>query len=477
MREVESDSGTDRPRKKSRLNSVDKDERIKELEKRVTELERAVSKTSSESNRNILPVDLENQYQRSSRNDLPLPPLPRIDRLTADHIERYSRQMILSNGFGVAGQQKLLSSSVLVIGAGGIGSTALLYLASSGIGRLGIVDFDSVEVSNLHRQVIHATNRVGWNKALSACATLRDLSPTVECVAYTEELTHENVQALVNSYDCVVDCSDNPRTRYLINDACVIEGKPLVSGSSVGFEGQLTVYNSSRSDKSPCYRCLYPRPSATAGCRACSDAGVLGPVPGLIGILQSIEVLKLLTNHGDLMDRRLLMYDSMSSSFMNIRKPPNQPKCPVCGPNPTIKTMAESNESLLATAGPKRDALPPPLPKDLEVTCLEFQREWENSNSIILLDVRVKEQFDICSIPGSIHIPLEELPNRLADVEALSKSSKVVYCICRRGFRSIDAVTILQEGRPSHPGIHSVKNIEGGLDQWRETVDNSFPKY
>uniref|UniRef100_A0A7S3DSI5 Adenylyltransferase and sulfurtransferase MOCS3 homolog n=1 Tax=Entomoneis paludosa TaxID=265537 RepID=A0A7S3DSI5_9STRA len=458
----------------------DKDKRILELEHRIAELESKSSGTASTRSDDCTetnPEALGRQYNVSSKEAHPLSAIEPVHELSPNHIERYSRQMILSNGFGVHGQLSLLSSSVLIIGAGGIGSTVILYLAASGIGRMGIVDFDVVEVSNLHRQVIHTTQRVGWNKAVSACYSVQQLNPSANCLAYNEEVTHENVERLVSSYDCIVDCSDNPRTRYLINDACVLVGKPLVSGSAVGTEGQLTVYNSTKKEQSPCYRCLYPRPSATGQCRACSDAGVLGPVPGLIGILQSMEVIKLLTGEGDTMDRRLLMYDSMSTNFMNIKKPPKQPKCPVCGPNATIKNMIDSRESLLTADGPRRIAAPSQLPDSLQVTCQEYHKIRESQTEHILLDVRVKTQFDLCALPGSVHIPMAELVQQLEKVEGISKGKLPIFCLCRRGVDSVEAVRVLQEARPSHPGIHSVQNIRGGLDQWRQTVNPAFPKY
>ena len=193
-----------------------------------------------------------------------------ISKLSPAHIQRYSRQLLLQDGFGVVGQCKLLSSSALVVGAGGIGSTALLYLAAAGVGRLSIIDFDKVDISNLHRQIIHSEARVGVNKAVSACRSVKSLNPTIECVAVETALTHENALEIISRHDVIIDASDNPRTRYLINDACVLSGKPLISGSAMGTEGQLTVYNYA---EGPCYRCLYPQPNAAEGCKSCSEIG------------------------------------------------------------------------------------------------------------------------------------------------------------------------------------------------------------
>jgi len=241
--------------------------------------------------------EYESKKSCSQQNYHAMPPLPSVEQLSPNQIERYSRQLLLQRGFGVFGQRRLLSSSVLVIGAGGIGSTVLLYLAAAGLGRISVLDFDVVERSNLHRQIIHKDESVGMNKAVSACRAMVALNPSlaghVHPLPYM--LTHENALEIIRDYDCIVDASDNPKTRYLINDACILADKPLISGSAIGSEGQLSVFNWKGG---PCYRCLYPKPSITAGAKSCSDAGVLGPVPGLIGILQALEVLKVLTETG-----------------------------------------------------------------------------------------------------------------------------------------------------------------------------------
>ena len=265
-------------------------QRIQELEEEVARLkaENAILKKNTK--------DPTARNGQESRVYTPLPALPPVNKLSPGHIERYSRQLLLHDGFGVLGQHKLLSSSVLVVGAGGIGSTVLLYLAASGIGRISVLDFDSVERSNLHRQIIHKEQTVGVNKAVSACLAVNELNPTIECRPLAIMLTWENAMEIVKDHDCIVDASDNPRTRYLINDACVLAGKPLISGSAIGTEGQLSVFN--HGEDGPCYRCLYPKPSITSGAKSCSDNGVLGPVPGLIGVMQALEVLKVLTGTG-----------------------------------------------------------------------------------------------------------------------------------------------------------------------------------
>ena len=460
--------------------------RIQELESKIRELEAKVSKLEEDKNNQTTtasPQELSDDVScingtdptdKTNRSDESFMPRSPDQALTPDEIERYSRQLILSQGFGVEGQQKLLSSSVLVIGAGGIGSTLLMYLATAGVGRLGIVDFDQVELSNLHRQVIHRTDRVGQHKAVSAWQTLQALNPSISYKVHNCHIDYDNAMTLVRDYDCVVDCSDNPRTRYLVNDACVLAKKPLVSGSAVGLEGQITVYNY---ENGPCYRCLYPRPSASAGCRACADAGVFGPVPGLIGILQATETIKVLTNTGAVLSNHLLMYDSMRASFLSIKKPPKRSNCLVCGPSPSIRSMEDSRETLITATGPQNKPLPGELIDELHVSCKEYNRIRQANEAHILVDVRVKEQYDLCHLPGSIHIPLDQITGQLDRIENLSKGELPIYCLCRRGIASVEATRILHEAKMTRPGIHSVLNIKGGLDTWRDTVDPSFPKY
>jgi adenylyltransferase and sulfurtransferase len=415
--------------------------------------------------------------------------------LTCEQIERYSRQLLLTDGFGVTGQVRLQQSSVLVVGAGGIGSTVLLYLAGAGVGRMGVMDFDVVEVSNLHRQVMHSMRNVGLNKAESACRAILNLNPSIECIPIPQQLTASNALRWVRDYDVVVDASDNPATRYVINDACVLAGKPLVSGSAVGTQGQLTVCNW---NNGPCYRCLYPKPVVQTGCQSCSDAGVLGPVPGLIGTLQAMETLKVLTGFGVTMHNKLLMYDGAASTFFTVRKPARRVDCPVCGDHATIQSMEDSQRDIAATRGPGSNVASPPLAApfnngmdstkmdaDTNVTCLEYARIRELGQSHVLLDVRVEEQFAMCALPGAVNIPLARVPNELQRITALAEQNPI-YCICRRGVASTQAVALLRELLPvyCHGSDDSnsstappIRNIIGGLTAWQAQVDLSFPKY
>jgi len=420
------------------------------------------------------------------------------EHLTKDEIERYSRQLLLtSGGFGVAGQLQLLSASVLVVGAGGLGSTALPYLCAAGVGTIVLVDYDTVERSNLHRQILHSDVFVGTSKAQSARRAVVALNPTVTCVALEMAVTADNVLELLLQYDidCVVDASDNPQTRYLLNDACYLVGGvaaaaalesdnhhpkerkiPLVSGSAVGTEGQCTVYHYSNNDDESgcCYRCMYPNMEAQSACKACSDAGVLGPVPGLIGILQAVEVIKILTRtatdklaNGILHDR-LLLYDAGNASFLRVKKPPRQTNCALCGDHPTICSMTDSRDSLRHARGPATIAVP--TPRDFDVTCQEYQQAAEPH---VLLDVRVRAQYEMCALPNSVNIPLDELSDSLDRVRELTANGeKPVYCLCRRGNASIAATEILLAN-----GFANVKNIREGLAAWRRDIDPSFPSY
>uniref|UniRef100_A0A7S3QIV7 Rhodanese domain-containing protein n=1 Tax=Chaetoceros debilis TaxID=122233 RepID=A0A7S3QIV7_9STRA len=396
----------------------------------------------------------------------------RVAKLTADQLSRYSRQLLLSEGWGVKGQQKLLSSSVLVIGAGGIGSTVLLYLASSGVGNISVVDFDAVDMSNLHRQVIHTEAKVGMNKAVSASQAIKALNPTINCTPIEEMLTFDNVMELVSKHDCVVDACDNQQTRYMVNDACVLNGKPLISGSAMGSEGQLTVYNHKNS---ACYRCLYPRINSAEGTKSCSDNGVIGTVPGLIGILQATETLKLLTETGVTMHDRLIMYDSLRSSFMNIKKLPPRTNCAVCGPNATICSIEDSRKASSKARGPTQCALPPSdsLPIGMHITSQEYYKVRQGKISHVLLDVRVKEQFELCSLEGAVNIALGSLEEELTQIQKLTQDGTTpVYCLCRRGIASIEATKKLSILLPSC----KVYNIKGGLNSWK-AIDPLFPMY
>mmetsp|Transcript_8092 Transcript_8092/g.18252 ORF Transcript_8092/g.18252 Transcript_8092/m.18252 type:complete len:639 (-) Transcript_8092:29-1945(-) len=468
-------------------------EEVALLKKKVLELEeeRGKEKSSGE-----MPEQANHDVQHASTTDInDIPSITPIQMLRPDQISRYSRQLLLNDGFGVTGQKKLLSSSILVIGAGGIGSTVLLYLAAAGVGHITIVDYDCVEMSNLHRQVIHKdvdaskrSDEVGMNKALSAKQAMLSLNPTASCTALAVMICADNALELVSKHDVVVDACDNPQTRYLLNDACILAGKPLVSGSAMGTEGQLTVYNyqppkasDQQTKRTACYRCLYPKPVAAEGCKSCSDNGVLGMVPGAIGILQAVETIKVVTGIGNTMHDRLMMYDSLHCSFLNIKKPPARPKCAVCSTDATIKTMKDSETSLENVRGPSVCAMPIPgnLSAEQNISAEQYDEVRKQDQPHVLLDVRVVQQFEMCALEGSVNLPLEQLESQLEMVGELSKGELPVYCLCRRGIASAEATRIIQKSIEDGNaiGVHSVFNIAGGLNSWVNTVDSEFPQY
>ncbi|KAL7458908.1 hypothetical protein ACHAWC_011015 [Mediolabrus comicus] len=465
-------------------------EEVAMLKKRIDEMEMEIENASNNTSPPqplLLPLDKTDD----------IPSLPSIQSLQPDQITRYSRQLLLNDGFGVSGQKKLLSSSILVVGAGGIGSTVLLYLAAAGVGHITIVDYDNVDMTNLHRQIIHKDsnstsskkgNTLGMNKALSAKQAMLDLNPSISCTALDIMIDGDNALELVSKHDVVVDACDNPRTRYLLNDACIIGGKTLVSGSAMGTEGQLTVYNycvpssdtGTKKSKGACYRCLYPNQVVSEGCKSCSDNGVLGPVPGIIGTLQAVEAIKVVTGIGNVMHDRLMMYDSLHCSFLNVKKPPAKRKCAVCSPEATIKSMKDSVESLEKVRGPSICALPnnDGLSPEQTISCIDYNTVRKEGKPHILLDVRVTRQFEMCSLEGSINLPLEDLSSKLNEVEKLSHGELPVYCLCRRGVASAEAVKIIQKAiDDENIQIHSVYDIKGGLNSWVANVDASFPSY
>jgi adenylyltransferase/sulfurtransferase len=330
---------------------------------------------------------------------------------------------------------------------------------------------------------------VGTNKAISARRAMLDLNPTLSCTALAIAIDADNVLELASRHDVIVDACDNPRTRYLLNDACILAGKPLVSGSAMGTEGQLTVYNYrspiAASDeaikRTACYRCLYPKPVVAEGCKSCSDNGVLGMVPGVVGILQAVEVIKVATGIGSIMHDRLMMYDSLHCSFINVKKPPARPNCAVCSPDATIRNMLDSDRSLDNVRGPSICALPTPegmsLTVDQSVSCAEYNELLSKGQPHVLLDVRVARQYEMCSLKGSINLPLEQLESQLERVGLMSRGELPIYCICRRGIASEEATSIIQQSIKDGNAVHSVYNIQGGLNSWAKTVDSEFPQY
>eukprot|EP00250_Pteridium_aquilinum_P035053 c8531_g1_i1 orf=92-1465(+) len=386
-------------------------------------------------------------------------------------IHRYSRQLLVP-AFGVQGQQKLLNSSILVIGAGGLGSSAALYLAAAGIGCLGIIDHDEVELNNLHRQIIHSENSIGHPKVQSAAAACRAINSTLKVVEHNALLTSSNAVNLLKEYDIVVDATDNVPTRYLINDTCVALGKPLVSGAALGMDGQLTVYNFKGG---PCYRCLFPIPPPEGACQRCSDSGVLGVVPGIIGSFQALEAIKIASGVGDLLSKRMLILDALSTTIRVVKLRSRNPECNVCGDASVVKAenictfdYEHMTGSSLSDKSPNAIDV---IPKSYRITAKEYQSCMVEGQLHLLLDVREPHQYAISAFPHSLNIPLAVLKDRLPEVEAASQNSRVIV-VCRRGNDSQLAVKLLRDN-----GNPDVVDIIGGLQSWAEDVDPLFPTY
>lgn len=386
--------------------------------------------------------------------------------LTNDQVKRYSRHLIMPE-VGVEGQEKLVNSSVLCIGAGGLGSPLALYLAAAGVGHLGILDFDVVDFSNLQRQIIHSEETIGEVKVESAKKALLKLNSDIKVTTYNEMLTSENAMDIIKHYDIVVDGTDNFATRYLVNDSCVLLGKPNVYGSIFRFEGQVSVFDAERG---PCYRCLYPEPPPPGLVPSCAEGGVLGILPGIIGTLQAAEAVKLIIGQGSPLIGRLLFLDvlEMQPREMKLRKDPD---CPICGEHATIKALIDYEEFCGIGRGElgqeettKRDE-----EEDvIEINIDQFKEMRDNGNEFTLLDVREYHEYDIANIEGSVLIPLGEVADRL---DELNPDDEIVIH-CHHGGRSMRATQYLRD-----QGFKNVKNLAGGIDAWAEKYDPDMPRY
>jgi len=380
------------------------------------------------------------------------------EELTHDEIKRYSRHLIMPE-VGMSGQKKLKKASVLSVGAGGLGSPLAFYLTAAGVGRIGIVDFDVVDFSNLQRQILHTTHDVGRPKLDSAAEKLNALNPNVNVELHETRLTSENALQLFEKYDIIVDGTDNFPTRYLVNDACVLTGKPNVYGSIFRFEGQASIFATS---DGPCYRCLYPEPPPPGLVPSCAEGGVLGILPGLVGLVQATEVIKLILEKGTSLVGRLLLFDALGMKFreLKLRK---DPECPVCGENATIKALIDYEAFCgIVPAGEES-----PTGID-EVTPKELKEELDQGKDPYILDVRNQVEYDISRIEGSHLIPLDQLLNRLHELD----SARDIVAHCRTGARSAKAIEMLQEA-----GFRKLRNLKGGVLAWADEVDPTMPKY
>jgi sulfur-carrier protein adenylyltransferase/sulfurtransferase len=379
-------------------------------------------------------------------------------QLSPNELARYSRHLILPE-VGMDGQKRLKASSVLLIGAGGLGSPLALYLAAAGVGRIGLVDFDLVDLSNLQRQVVHGTPDVGRPKLHSARDRIVAINPEVRVDLYETRLTSANAMEMFRPYDIIIDGTDNFPTRYLTNDACVLLKKPNVYGSIFRFEGQASVFFPPHG---PCYRCLYPEPPPPGEVPSCAEGGVLGILPGVVGVIQATEAVKLILGTGETLIGRLLLYDALTMNFRAFKVKRNA-NCPVCGDRPTVTQLIDYEEFCGVRGGES-----PVSAAEGELTVEELKRRIDRGEDIFILDVRNPPEFQIGRIPGSTLIPLPDLPQRVRELNP----ERDIVVHCKSGQRSAKAIQFLRE-----QGFKKLRNLKGGILAWAERIDPSVPKY
>src|SRR5436190_9583446 len=380
--------------------------------------------------------------------------------LSKDEILRYSRHLIIPE-VGIEGQKKLKAAKVLLVGAGGLGAPLGLYLAAAGVGRIGLVDFDVVDFTNLQRQVIHATKDVGRNKIDSASEKMLAINPNVRITKHEVALSSENAMDILKDYDLVVDGTDNFPTRYLVNDACVLLGKPNVYGSIFRFEGQATVF---AYEGGPCYRCLYPEPPPPGLVPSCAEGGVLGILPGTIGLIQATEAVKLILGIGEPLVGRLLLYDALGMRFRELKLRKN-PDCPICGDHRTITQLIDYQQFCgIPQQAPKEES----KVTEGEIDPVEVKAKIDRHEPFVLIDVREPHEYQIGHIPYAKLIPLGDLPTRVNELD----SADEILAHCKSGMRSAKAVDFLKQA-----GFKKVKNMKGGILAWSDKVDPRVPKY
>jgi molybdopterin/thiamine biosynthesis adenylyltransferase/rhodanese-related sulfurtransferase/molybdopterin converting factor small subunit len=386
-----------------------------------------------------------------------------LPELTAEEIQRYSRHLILPE-VGVDGQRKLKAARVLCVGAGGLGSPAALYLAAAGIGTIGVIDFDAVDMSNLQRQILHGTPDVGRSKLQSARDRLTALNPNVHVEAHETALTSKNALDICREYDIILDGTDNFATRYLVNDACVLLGKPNAYGSIFRFEGQASVF---ATKGGPCYRCLYPEPPPPGLVPSCAEGGVLGVLPGVIGTIQATETVKLILGAPGTLIGRLLLYDAWGMRFREL-KLRRDVDCPVCGDRPTVRELIDYDQFCGVTPAAIQ---PVATPADFETTVLDLKRAIDTGKNPYILDVREPQEYQICRIPGAVLIPLGQVGSRVQEIAAAAEGRPIVVQ-CKMGGRSAKATQLLRER-----GLARAQNLKGGILAWIDQVDPKQPKY
>jgi molybdopterin/thiamine biosynthesis adenylyltransferase/rhodanese-related sulfurtransferase len=387
----------------------------------------------------------------------------RLERIefSNDEIARYSRHLIMPE-VTLEGQKRIKAASVLCIGAGGLGSPIALYLAAAGIGRIGIVDGDTVDFSNLQRQILHGTKDVGRKKLNSAKDRIREVNPNVQVDLYDTFFTAENAREIVEPYDIVIDGTDNFPTRYLSNDICVFLKKPNVYGSIFRFDGQCTVFAPHLGG--PCYRCMFPEPPPPGMVPSCAEGGVLGVLPGIIGVMQAIEAIKLIVGIGEPLMGRMIAFDALKMKYREF-KLRRDPKCPVCSENPTITDLIDYDQFCGIPQAKAAEDAEPHVPS---ITVQELKAKQDRGDKFVLVDVREPFEWDICHIPGATLIPLGQLPSRMSELD----SADEILLQCKSGARSARALRLLQEA-----GFGKLANVDGGILAWAEQVDTSVPKY
>jgi molybdopterin/thiamine biosynthesis adenylyltransferase/rhodanese-related sulfurtransferase len=378
--------------------------------------------------------------------------------LSKEEVLRYSRHLIMPE-VGMEGQLKLKAAKVLCIGTGGLGAPLGVYLAAAGVGRIGLVDFDTVDLTNLQRQILFSTSDVGRPKIEAAADRLRGLNPEIQIDTFQTRLTSENALDLFKDYDIIVDGTDNFPTRYLVNDACVLLGKQNVYGSIFRFEGQVTVFGA---PGGPCYRCLYPEPPPPGLVPSCAEGGVLGVLPGIVGSIQAVETLKLIIGKGEPLIGRLLLFDALATRFRELKLRKNL-ECPVCGRNPTLTKLIDYAEF----CGVRGEEGPAPGSSVPEIAPRELKARLDRGDDLFILDVREPHEYQICNLGGHL-IPLGDLSRRVSELD----SSREIVAHCRSGKRSAEAVEFLLKS-----GFRKVLNLKGGILAWSDEVDPSVPKY
>ena len=391
-----------------------------------------------------------------------LPPLVEpAAELTVDEVRRYSRHLIIPD-VGMTGQKRLKNAKVLCVGAGGLGSPTLMYLAAAGVGTLGVIDFDVVDESNLQRQVIHGQSDIGRLKVESAAATVREINPYVNVVTHNTTLTTDNVMEIFSQYDLIVDGTDNFATRYMVNDAAVLLGKPYVWGSIYRFDGQASVF---WAEHGPCYRCLYPEPPPPGMVPSCAEGGVLGVLCASIGSIQVNEAIKLITGIGEPLVGRLMIYDALEMKYRDV-KVRKDPECALCGKNPTITSLLDDYQAFCGVISDEAER----AAQGSTITALELKEMIDRGDDIFLVDVREPNEYEICRIPGSVLIPKGEFLDGSA-LEKLPQDKKIVLH-CKSGGRSAEALAVVKNA-----GFSDAVHVGGGILSWIKNVDPSLPEY